>query len=187
MNDYTENDYKEMMAEDLEESKEVLTAPKIPDSINEKQSIQDAEYNLVEALLEAADYSSDIVEAEIRRKGKLLFKVHIRPIGDKETREARKKATKMLPNPNGRKLPKIEGEFDPELFNSWLIYLATTDEDRKQVWGNKTVMDKFDILQPIEMIDILLRSGEKGHLVDLVAEISGMDEESDTLEDYAKN
>lgn len=187
MSEYTENDYREMMAEDLEENKELFTAPQIPDSINAKQSVQDAEYNLVEALLEAADYQSDIVNAEIRRKGKLLFTVHIRPIGDKETRKARKKATTMLPNPNGRKLPKIEGEFDPELFNSWLIYLATTEEDKKQIWGNKQVMDKYDILQPVEMIDILLRSGEKGHLVDLVAEISGMDEESDTLEEYAKN
>ena len=188
MNEYTENEYKEMMAEDNAEIEQTLSEPQLPDSISVKQSVQDAEYNLVEALLEAADYSNDVVNAEIRRKGKLLFTVHVRPLGDKETRKARKKATTMLANPGGRKLPKIEGEFNPELFNSWLIYLATTDEDRKLIWGNKTVMAKYDILQPVEMVDILLKSGEKDNLVELVAKISGMDDsDAETLEDYAKN
>ena len=189
------DDYREMMMEDMEATSEaeeteevVIPTAGAPDTISTKQAQEDAEYNLVEALLQAADFESDITSVDIRRGGKYYFTVHIRPISDEETRIARKKATKMVRNPAGKKLPKIEGEFNDVIFNSWIIYLATTEEDKKKIWGNKQVMDKFDILEPVYTIDKLLTFGEKTALADTVAEISGMNDDDDmTDEEYAKN
>lgn len=146
---------------------------------------KEAEYDLVKSLLEAADYKTDeknITEVEIKRAGKYLFTVHIHPISDPDIRAARKHATRYMPNPNGKKLPPIEREFDNAKFGSWVIYLATTEEDQQKIWGNPQIMQKFGLAQPYESIDFLLRLGEKRKLMELVTDISGLDDEDD--EDY---
>ncbi len=152
---------------------------------------KEAEYDLVKSLLEAADFrnSEDSVkEIEIRRNGKFLFTVHIRPLGDDEVRLARKKAITYAKNPQGAKYPPIEKEFNANLFNSWLIYLATIDEDREKIWGNKAVMNKCGLKENVEAVDALLRFGEKSTLVEQISEISGLNEDTGLEpEDYAKN
>lgn len=172
------------MAKEIE--KEIVTG------LENASNPKDAEYNLVAALLEAAGYREDedlITTVEIKRAGKFLFEVNIRPIGNDETKAARKKATKMMPNPQNRKLPPIEKEFDSGLFNSLIIYYATTEEDKAKIWGNAAIMDKFNLVNPWESIDILLTIGEKTALSDKVVEISGMDLDDDevTDEEYVKN
>lgn len=140
------------------------------------------EYNLVEALLSAAEYKTDdenITEAEVKRAGKYLFTVRLHPLSEKDVRFARKKAAIMMSNPNGKKLPQIEKEFDSAVFNSWLIYLATIEEDQQKVWGNPTIMQKLGLLQPVDSIDVLLTVGEKRKLADLVTEISGLDDDEE--------
>ena len=193
-NEYMEEEIGEEFEDDFDDEDEMDDDMVVDDmtseksAISDKKSAADKEYNLVESLLRAADFENDITVAEIRRNGNFLFKVHLRPISDEEARKARKKATKMLSNPKGKRLPKIEGEFDSTRFKSWIIYLATTEEDRKQIWGNKAVMDKYEVFEPVDTIDKLLTFGEKNRLADLVAEISGMDDEEDmTEEEYAKN
>lgn len=152
---------------------------------------KDVEYDLTTALLKAAEFRTSedaITEIDIRRNGVYFFTLHVHPISDTEARKCRKRATKMMDNPNNRKLPKIEKEFDQALFNSLIIYTATTEEDKKNVWGNKAVMDKHDILDPIDTIDLLLAVGEKVEIVDTILDISGMDSQDETTpEDYAKN
>lgn len=157
---------------------------------------KEAEYDLVSSLLEAAEFKTAedlITEVEIKRAGKYLFTVHIHPIGETDTRIARKKATIYMPNPNNKKLPPVEKDFDVAKFNSWLIYLATTEEDQKKIWGNPAVMQAKGLMQPVESIDVLLNYGEKRKIADLVMEISGMDddesndEEFTDEEEYAKN
>lgn len=143
---------------------------------------KEAEFDLTKALLESAEFKTAedaITEVEIKRAGKYLFSVHMHPISDPDARFARKKATTYMPNPNGKKLPPIEKEFNGAKFTSWLIYLATTEEDQQKVWGNSAVMQKFGLAQPVESIDVLLTLGEKRKLADLVTEISGMDDEDD--------
>ena len=159
---------------------------------------KEAEYDLVSALLTAADYKTDednITEAAIKRNGKFLFSVHLHPISEKDARFARKKATTYIQNPNGKKLPPIEKERDEAVFNSWLIYLATTEEDQQKIWGQPAVMQKHALNLPVESIDILLTYGEKQKLAELVGKISGFDDDNDEdgeseimdEEDYAKN
>lgn len=154
---------------------------------------KDAEYDLVKSLLESADYKNseeEVTEVEIKRGGKYLFSVHFHPLSDTDARTARKKSTTYMPNPNNKKLPPIEKELDTAKFNSWLIYLATTEADQGKIWGNSAVMQKYALAQPVESIDVLLTMGEKRKLVDLVSEISGMNDEEDEVIDeteYAKN
>lgn len=148
--------------------------------LDQASNRKEAEYDLVTSLLSAADYKTDddnITEAEIVRKGKYLFSVHIHPIGDEDTRFARKRATVMMPNPDNKKLPPIEKEFNNAKFKSWLIYLATTEEDQKKIWGNSEVMRKFDLKEPWESIGVLLTGGEKNRLFNLVTKVSGFDDE----------
>lgn len=173
------------MAKETEEKKDVT-------GLDTATNRKEAEYDLVEALLKSAEYKTsedEITEAEIKRNGQYLFTVHIHPISDPDARTARKKATTYMPNPNGRKLPQIEKDFDTSKFNAWLIYLATTEEDQNRIWGNPAIMQKYGLMQPVESIDVLLTLGEKRKLADLVTDISGLNDDEDTTdeEEYAKN
>ena len=173
------------MSENAENKQDIVTG------LENATDRKEAEYDLVKSLLSAAEFKSqeeNITEAEIRRNGTFLFAVHLHPISDPDTRLARKKATTYMPNPTNKKLPKIEKEFNSTLFNSWLIYLATTEDDQHRIWGNTAVMQKYSLAMPVESIDILLTVGEKMKLVDLVTEISGIDGEdveAPDLEEYA--
>lgn len=158
---------------------------------------KEAEYDLVSALLTAAEYKTsedNITEVDIKRNKQYLFTVRLHPLSQTDARFARKKATTYMTNPNGKKLPPIEKERDEALFASWLIYLATVEEDQKKIWGNPEIMKKFSLNQPVESIDILLTYGEKDKMSDLVGKISGFDDDDDdsdsenmTKEEYAKN
>ena len=169
--------------------------------LDQAENRKEAEYDLVTSLLEAAEFKTsddNITEAEIKRNGKFLFSVKLHPISERDTRMARKKASTYMPNPNNKKLPKIVKEQDEVLFKSWLIYLATTEEDQQRVWGNRALMDAKGLMEPVESIDILLTAGEKDKMFDLVGKISGFedddvadgdDETDSTMDevDYAKN
>ncbi|MEY8366066.1 hypothetical protein AALA22_10560 [Anaerovoracaceae bacterium 41-7] len=170
-----------------------VTDPEIPTKVAEKIEKED-EYDLVSSLLAAAEYQQEenLIEAvEIKRKGKLYFTVHLHPLSDEEHSFAMKKASKYYENPQGKKLPKVRGEIDAPLFNSWMIYLATTDEDKEKIWGNPAVMKKLGCLKPVETIGSLVTMGEKGDLLRTVFRLSKMtdddDEEEISDEEYAKN
>lgn len=169
--------------EKVEEAKAVL-------GLDVASSPKDAEYNLVSSLLKAADYKTSedaLVAADITRKGEYLFTVHLHPISENEVAEARKHATEYAKNPQGPRYPKIEKGINGSLFNSWMIYLATTEEDKAKIWGNKAVMSKCGLQLPVESIDALLLVGEKTMLIDTISRISGLgDGEALTQEEYAK-
>ncbi len=164
--------------------------------LDQAENRKETERDLVTSLLEAAEFKTsedNITEAEIKRNGRVLFSVRLHPISEPDARFARKKATIYMPNPNNKKLPPIEKDHDSAKFSSWLIYLATTEEDQQKIWGNPAIMQKYGLAQPVESIDVLLTYGEKQRLADLVGTISGFDDDDDdgnetmSEEDYAKN
>ena len=153
---------------------------------------KETEYDLVSSLLEAAEFKNSdetIEEIEMWRRGKFLFTVRLRPLSEPEVRKARKNSTTYMANPLGKKYPPIEKEVDTAKFNSWLIYMATVDEDQQKIWGNPAIMQKFGLMQPVESIDQILTMGEKRYLADKVSEISGLDDDEEAMseEEYAKN
>lgn len=145
-----------------------------------------AELDLVERLFMAADYkkaADSIVEIDITRKGEVLFTVHIHPIGDDDVAKANKEAAIMVRNPNGKHLPKVQADSDKSKYKSWLIYLATTEEDQNQIWGNPALMKKLNAYQPWETIDKLLTLGDKAKMLEKITEISGLDDEEDEMDE----
>lgn len=157
-----------------------------------------AEEELLTSLLAAAGFKDSqeaVTAAEIKRGGRLYFTVHLRPLSDDDIKTARKRSTKYGKNPLGGKYPLIEKERDQRRFNSWLIYLSTTPEDQKKIWGNPELLSRLDLVEPVDAVDALLLAGEKDRLIDLVTNISGFSEDEDgedegapgSLEEYAKN
>ena len=171
------------------ENEKKKTVTGLDDAVNREA----AEYDLVEALLTAADYQDDdqnIVKYPIKRNGKVLFNVRIKPLSDKDVANAQKLATTYMPNPQGRKYPPIKKSFDDSKFTSWLIYLATVEEDQQAIWGNPTLMKKKGLSQPWESVGALLSFGEKNRMADRIYEISGLEDDDDEGMDdieFAKN
>lgn len=146
---------------------------------------KEAEYDLVTALLEAADYKNsedEITEVTIARNGKFLFKVRIHPISDSDVKKAQKEAGVYKPNPTNKKLGRVKIDQDNAKLASWLIYLATTEEDQEKIWGNKQVMSKYGLMENWECIDTLLKKGEKDNLLEQVFDISDMNDDDDDEE-----
>lgn len=164
----------------------------ITTGLENAENRKEAEYDLVKSLLASAEYTENtITEVDIKRKGVYCFTVHFHPLSDEDVAFARKKATEYMPNPQNKKLPPIEKSFNTNLFNSWLIYLATTEEDQQKIWGNPALMKAKGLSLPVEGVNALLTFGEKRKLSDLVVELSGESDEEEeeivTKEEYAKN
>lgn len=166
------------MANEKKENQNVTGLDTAPDR-------KEAEYDLVTALLEAADYRNsedEILEVEICRRGKFLFAVHIHPISDSDVKKAQKEAGVYKPNPTNKKLGRVKIDQDNAKLASWLIYLATTEEDQQKIWGNKQVMSKYSLMENWETIDIMLKKGEKDDLLEKVFDISDMSDDDDDEE-----
>lgn len=156
---------------------------------------KDVEYDLTASLLKAAAFRTSeeaITDMEIRRNGVYYFTVHIHPISDADTRKARKQSTVYGKNARGKLDRSVEKDFDTAKYHSLLIYFATTEEDKRNIWGNKELMAKYDIMEPWETVDRLLAVGEKDQILDEVLRISGFNDDDDeenesSPEEYAKN
>lgn len=141
---------------------------------------KEAEYDLVTSLLKAVDYKNEeTTKVNIARNGKFMFAVTIHPLSDSDVRDAQKKAGIYKPNPNNKKLGTVKVDTDNAKLSSWLIYLATVEEDQQQIWGNPAVMKKCNLMQPWESIDCLLKTGEKADLLEEVLKISGLADDED--------
>lgn len=108
--------------------------------------------------------------------------------------EPRKDATPMVKNPQGKRLPKIEGETDYVKLRSLKIYRATVREDQEKLWNNPQIQAQFKgklgliVVQPTDVIDAVLKAGQKAQICDIIDELSGFDSDDEIrAEDYAKN
>lgn len=157
-----------------------------------QEVINRTEEDLITSLLSAADYKEDESiqkEINIKRAGKTIFSFRVRPLGEPELQRLRKLSTPMYPNPEGKRLPKIEGDIRYGEFKSRKIYTATVEEDRQKMWDNPAlkrglVSKGFNIEEEWEIIDAVLMAGEKNQISDVIDEISGYDMD---LTEYAKN
>ena len=167
-----------------------------------KEEVLQNEDSLLRGLLEAGSYKDDEEfrrKIEIKRGGRTLFSFTVRPLDEEEEIACFRKATPKVPNPAGRHLPKVDGKTNTAAMRSWKIYTATIEEDRRKVWGNEEYKRRKGLVTPIEVIDSLLRSGDKDAVLAVIDAISGSgsgneavdagEEETNppTLEEYAKN
>lgn len=150
--------------------------------LDQASNRREAERSLLESLFAAADFKTDadsIQEIRVERNGVYFFTLHLHPVSDADITFANKKATQYKDHPQGKKYGKIEVGYDKSTFKSWVIYLATTEEDQQKIWGNKEFMARFGLQQPWQSIDMMLTVGDKSKLMDIITEISGLDDDDD--------
>ena len=128
------------------------------------------ENDFIAGMLAAAEDRTKITkEIPIIRDGKKYFSFHVHALSDEESRQCRKKYTKY-------------DSVDQAKFRSSLIYHATTDEDRENLWDNKRLKDGliaqgFQIINALDVIEAVLNGGEKDRVIDVINELSGFDPE----------
>jgi len=153
----------------------------------QQENILINENDILASLLEASKFKEDKdfqKKIQIKRKSKVIFEFSVRPLDEDETILCRKNAISYAPDPRGKNYPKIEKSFDGSKYRSWKIYLATIDDDKKLLWDNRTIQNKLDVLQNINVIDKVLMSGEKETICGIIDDISGY---GSNMEDYIKN
>ena len=69
-------------------------------------------------------------------------------------------------------------------YRSQLIYDATVEEDRDKIWDNHAAWDKLNVATGKDLIDVVLKSGEKDAVIDKIDEISGY---QISMDETAKN
>lgn len=182
----------------------------VKDSIEKKENVRDEEFttqetqsqlrtvenDFISGMLEAAEYKTkETRRIEIIRDGRLFFAFNIHAVGEAEAERCRKRCTKYVRNKNIG--VKFAEETDSAKFRSALIYLATDEKDRAELWDNKKVWNGLSsqgnpIVNALDVIEAVLLGGEKAQVVEEINKLSGFDTENleeieQKLEDAAKN
>lgn len=146
------------------------------------------EEDFIQGLIDAAEYASEETQRiEIVREGRLYFAFHVRPLSSQEYEKCKKKYTKYVRNKQfGMKLPE---DTDRIKYQSAIIYEATVEEDRKNLWDNHKVWNALNakedrIMNGLDVIEYSLKAGEKDKVLEAIDKLSGYD---DNLEEVAKN
>lgn len=153
-----------------------------------KNQMRAFEGDIIQGLIAAADFKTDEVQRiEIVRSGKTFFSFCIRPLTEEEYDKCKSRHTKYVRNKQlGVKLPE---DTDTVKYRDALIYQATTEEDRSQLWDNKRVWNALNnkglqIMNGLDVIEYTLRAGEKDKIIDAIDRLSGYES---NLEEVAKN
>ena len=165
-------------------SKEIIDNTELTQD-EKKEIIRKNEDDILSALLTAANYRNDEDEAatvEIVRSKKLLFSFRIRPMSEEEYLKARNEHAVYRKNKatGGRTVDHV----NTARYRSQLIYNATVEEDRAKLWDNREAWRKLNVVTGVDLIDVVLKSGEKEAVIDKLDEISGYQL---SLEETAKN
>lgn len=196
LNDFTkgveivENHTEKGMAQETGQEEEQQEVQEYEtDEEGTKQLILANEEDFIQGLIHAADFvSEEKKRIEIVREGKLYFAFHIRPLSSEEYEKCRKKHTKYVRNKQlGMKMPE---NTDKVKYQSELIYAATVEEDRENLWDNRKVWKALNkkkdrIINGLDVIEYTLKAGEKDKILEEIDNLSGY--ESNNLEEVAKN
>lgn len=134
------------------------------------------EADIVDALVSAAEYRS--VEnhrqpIRIMRDGKTLFKFTLESVSEDIWRKCR--------NQNYINRNRRNEDFNEARFASQLIFEATIDADKARLWNNKAVWRKLNVVTGVDVVNAVLLPAEKLKLVSIIEELSGYDENIDSL------
>lgn len=153
-----------------------------------KMLIRANEEDFIQGLIDAAEFASEETQQiDIIRKGRLYFSFHIRPLSSQEYEKCKKRHTKYVRNKQlGMKLPE---DTDRIKYQSAIIYEATVDEDRKELWDNRKVWKALNkkedrVMNGLDVVELTLKAGEKDKILEAIDKLSGYE---DNLEEVAKN
>lgn len=149
---------------------------------NENAILQD-----VAGVLEAMETIIEYKLFEVIRDGKKLFSFRVRGLDDSEFERCRDQATKVAKDRRLGNLA-VPREFNSAKFNSLVIYTATHPDDKKAIWDNRNLWAKADVVTGWQLIDKVLKRGEKEKCIELIEELSGYsDEDAEATEETLKN
>ena len=137
------------------------------------------EGDILQGLLELGNEQNEeknYRKIQIKRDGKLKLEFRLRPISEEESQSCWRMATRYAPQKNGQ--PKVAIETNMVKYRSLLIYTATVDEDRVKIWENKTALNAFNIVQGVELVDKVLKAGEKERIIDVIDDMGGFNEDN---------
>ena len=139
----------------------VVENPKI--EIEERETAEEDELDLMEGVLEAADsknYNKMKESIEIKRNGKNLFNFKIHSLSREE-------------------ISKLDEKYTAEEYSLQKIYLATIDIDREKIWDNEEIQNQlrkkgFSISTGIDVIQAVLEENEIKEINAKIDKISGI-------------
>ena len=143
------------------------------------------ESDILEGLLKTASFKSDDSEihpVEITRNGEVTLSFRIHPLSEDDFMACRKRHTKYKKNRQAGGI-KVADEVDASAYRSAVIYEATVEEDRRRIWDNKAAWEKLDVIAGYQLVERVLKGGEKDAIYDKIEEISGYG----SVEEIAKN
>jgi hypothetical protein len=141
----------------------------------------------VAGVLEAMETIIEYKVFEVIRDGKKLFSFRVRGLDDSEFERCRDQATKVAKDRRLGNLA-VPREFNSAKFNSLVIYAATHPDDKKAIWDNKDLWAKADVVTGWQLVDKVLKRGEKEKCIELIEELSGYaDEDAETTDETLKN
>lgn len=147
--------------------------------------IRQYEDDILGGLIAAASYKEDDQETaaiQIVRNGKIVLEFHIRPMGEDEYMKCRKDNTTYRKNKQVG--TRVAESVDAARYRAQLIYTATVEEDRAKIWDNHKAWDRLACVNGIDLIDVVLKAGEKDMILEKLDELSGY---QISLEETAKN
>lgn len=143
----------------------------------------------VGGVLEAMETMTAYETFEVVRGSKNLFSFRVRGLDDSEFEKCRDQATKVAKDRRLGNLA-VPKEFNSAKFNSLVIYSATHPDDCKVVWDNKDLWQKANVVAGWQLVDKVLRRGEKERCIEFIEKLSGYtdeDEDAETTEETLKN
>lgn len=141
----------------------------------------------VAGILKAMDTIVEYETYHVVRDGKELFSFRVRGLTDEEAEECRQEATKTVRDKRLGNLA-VPQEFNAAKFNSLMIVQATHPEDRAMIWDNKELWEKANVLAGWQLVDKVLKRGEKDEVIELIERLSGYNsEENESRVETLKN
>ena len=148
----------------------------------QNEIIRTYEDDILAGLMKAADFRDDpeeIKTIEIVRNKVLLFRFDIHPLSEEELVDCRKKHT--IWKKNKQIGTRVAESIDMPKYRSEIIYRATVEADREKVWDNQMAWKKLAVLNGVDMVDAVLKAGEKSNICDLIEEISAYNTDIDQI------
>ncbi|MEG3071024.1 MAG: hypothetical protein HQP61_02160 [Peptococcaceae bacterium] len=151
---------------------------------DELLAVEESVLQDVGGVFEAMDTMEEYELFKVVRGGKELFSFRVRGLDDQEGEKCRTEATKMVKSKRlgGVAIPT---DLNAAKYNSMLIVAATHPEDRPHLWNNKELQEKAKVITGWQVVDKVLKAGEKERVIELIEKLSGYDEED--LDETLKN
>ena len=155
------------------------------------KELTEYEGDLTSAILRAAEFKTDEKEyrrIQIKRGDVVVLKFLIRPLTEEDLAKSRKKNTRVKSGRYGVDREKL----DSARYRSQLIYEATVPEDATggvKIWDYKreVIWPKLNVASGIDAIDVILKAGEKDMVVEAIENISGYQNDDNSVIEDIKN